>query len=432
MRRARGRRTGAARDLVDAGPGAPARRGTGCPLILSVGRLHRVKGFPDAARRLGGRPGAARRVQPGDRRRRPRAPDAPRSELVLGDAARRRARSDGLLLLGHRPHRDVLALMAAARAGVPGVVGAGRGLRLRQRQGGVRPRAAGGAWRRGSRCSARCSGGPPTFIDDGVTGVHRRHQHGRRAALRALPRGASRGWTRVAPRWRWPRCASASRSTRWRAGSSSCTRLSTLLISPDYASHYFGLAALGRERLRRGGTWSSPPGPRCASACSPTASSTSSCGSARVTTTASAAQAAIGREREHLRAFFDATRERHGRDGRLPGRRARARHALAARAGDRASCATILARVRAAARRRRPAGLRRHARAAGARAAVRLVPAQPSVPAAASRAIPTASRFASRASSTPPGGRARGAARRCASGRRGRFTEAYNTDARAA
>ena len=29
--------------------------------------------------------------------------------------------------------------------------------------------------------------------------------------------------------------------------------MTTLLISPDYASHYFGLAALGRERLRRGG-----------------------------------------------------------------------------------------------------------------------------------------------------------------------------------
>ena len=28
--------------------------------------------------------------------------------------------------------------------------------------------------------------------------------------------------------------------------------MSTLLISPDYASHYYGLAALGREGLRRG------------------------------------------------------------------------------------------------------------------------------------------------------------------------------------
>ena len=28
--------------------------------------------------------------------------------------------------------------------------------------------------------------------------------------------------------------------------------MTTLLISPDYASHYYGLAALGREGLRRG------------------------------------------------------------------------------------------------------------------------------------------------------------------------------------
>jgi glycosyltransferase involved in cell wall biosynthesis len=160
----------------------PARRGL--PLILSVGRLHRVKGFAALVEAWAGDPAlrdAFNLAIVGGDLERPTAEE----QRVLADltvaAGRHPEASPGLLLLGHRPHRDVIALMAAAHAGVGAAVGPGGvyacasekeefGLALLE------------AMASGLSVVGPALGGPPTFIEDGVSGVIA-HQ-GLRDALR--------------------------------------------------------------------------------------------------------------------------------------------------------------------------------------------------------------------------------------------------------
>src|SRR3954470_17258642 len=83
--------------------------------------------------------------------------------------------------------------------------------------------------------------------------------------------------------------------------------MSTLLISPDYASHYYGLSALGREGQRRGGRVIVATGPALRER-------VLADGFEHVELRLGAGHNdGVGgqpaSEREHLRAFYDATRK---------------------------------------------------------------------------------------------------------------------------
>ena len=103
--------------------------------------------------------------------------------------------------------------------------------------------------------------------------------------------------------------------------------MTTLLISPDYASHYFGLATLGRERRRRGGHVVVATGPALRE---------------RVLADGfehvelrlgeghnDGAGGYAEEQREHLRAFYDATRRGMVATTTWPPRRRRSRPKVA-------------------------------------------------------------------------------------------------------
>ena len=363
--------------------------GADCPVILSVGRLHRVKGFPTLVEAWAGDPelrDAFNLVIVGGDLEHPTARGAARPGRAVRCAGRHPAAAGSLLLLGHRAHRDVIALMAAARAGVPGAVGPGGvyacasekeefGLALLE------------AMASGLSVVGPALGGPPTFIEDGVNGVIADTANVEGAARRAAPRrGRAPG-----PRPREPGRRDRARALHDRRDGDRSRRplrpgMTTLLVSPDYASHYFGLAALGRERLRRGGRVVVATGPTLRERVLADGFEHAELrlGAGHNDGVAGAGGQSEA-EREHLRAFFDATRQ--GMTATVAYQvKARGRDMLwRAGAGHPATRRDPRPRPPAA-HRRRPARLRGDARAARARAAVRLVPAEPSLPAAAPRA----------------------------------------------
>lgn len=143
------------------------------PLVLSVGRLHRVKGFPTLLEAWAGDPAlrdAANLVIVGGDLAQPSAEE--RSVLDALEAARGRlpGARDGLVLLGHRPHAEVLRLMAAARQGVPGAVAPGGvyACASEKEEFGLALLEAMGT---GLSVMGPRTGGPPTFIADGVNGT---------------------------------------------------------------------------------------------------------------------------------------------------------------------------------------------------------------------------------------------------------------------
>ncbi len=155
------------RALVETLP--PERRGL--PLIVSAGRLHRVKGMAAivAAWQAGSADRANLLLVGGDLAR-PSADE--REQLAAIDAivppAEHAAR--GLLLPGHRPNDTVARWMAAARLGLPGLAAAGGvyvcgsvkeefGLALLE------------AMAAGLFVVAPDGGGPATYVDDGDTGI---------------------------------------------------------------------------------------------------------------------------------------------------------------------------------------------------------------------------------------------------------------------
>ena len=97
-------------------PALPAAR-RGLPMILSVGRLHRVKGFATLLEAWGGDPelreGFNLAIVGGDLEH-PTGEERTVLEGLRGVLDRHPAARDGLLLLGHRRHQEVLELMAAA------------------------------------------------------------------------------------------------------------------------------------------------------------------------------------------------------------------------------------------------------------------------------------------------------------------------------
>lgn len=156
------------RELV--GALAPERRGL--PIIVTAGRLHRVKGMAALVEAWADGPLADRAnllVVGGDLRH-PSSDELEqleRIDAVVAEADRARA---GLILAGHRPNGVTARWMAAARLGLPGLAAPGGvyacasmkeefGLAILE------------AMATGLFVVAPDGGGPATYIDDGVTGV---------------------------------------------------------------------------------------------------------------------------------------------------------------------------------------------------------------------------------------------------------------------
>ena len=157
-----------AESIRDLGPGR-----SGLALVVSVGRLAEVKGMARIAEAFAADPGLRRRanlVIVGGNLDDPTPEERAEIDRIEAAFVDHPELAEALILLGHRPHDDVLRVMAAAEAGV------GAGI------------APGGAYVCGSRKEefglaiveamavglaviAPRVGGPASYVEDGVTGL---------------------------------------------------------------------------------------------------------------------------------------------------------------------------------------------------------------------------------------------------------------------
>lgn len=143
------------------------------PLVVSVGRLHRVKGMATLVEAWAGDPELAERcnllVVGGDLAD-PSQDEREQLDRIAEVLARFPGAGDGLLMPGHRPNDVVAVWLAAAREGRAGGIGPAGvyvcsslkeefGLALLE------------ALASGLVVVGPAAGGPATYIDDGVTGV---------------------------------------------------------------------------------------------------------------------------------------------------------------------------------------------------------------------------------------------------------------------
>ena len=194
-------------DLRRAVATLPAER-AGLPLILSVGRFHRVKGFDRLLEAWAGDPvlfAAFNLALVGGDLERPTKEEADvLRRLGIVEERLPHARS-GRLLLGHRSHDDVALLLHAARIGIEGAVGpdAVYACPSDKEEFGLALLEALGA---GLTVVAPVVGGPATYVEHGVNGclvdttsvgalrrgladaAGLRHVEGRAAAATALVR----------------------------------------------------------------------------------------------------------------------------------------------------------------------------------------------------------------------------------------------------
>jgi len=134
------------------------------PLVLTAGRLHPSKGMDRIARAWAGdaalRAGANLVVVGGDLEH--PSPDELDVLLAIEDAAP--GDTDGLLLLGHRPHLELARLFASASAGNGAIYVAG----ARKEEFGL---AIVEAMAAGLVVVAPSTGGPSTYVDHEVDGI---------------------------------------------------------------------------------------------------------------------------------------------------------------------------------------------------------------------------------------------------------------------
>jgi glycosyltransferase involved in cell wall biosynthesis len=150
----------------------PCRR-AGLPLVISVGRFHRVKGFPQLVEAWAGAEAlftAFNLVIVGGNLEHPTEEEQGVLDALRDVERRLPWLRSGLLLLGHRPHDAVAELLHITRSGVPGAVAphgvyacaSGKeefGLALLE------------ALAVGLPVVAPRMGGPATYVADGATGV---------------------------------------------------------------------------------------------------------------------------------------------------------------------------------------------------------------------------------------------------------------------
>lgn len=142
------------------------------PLLLTVSRLHRVKGIPLLVDAWSGDPelfAAFNLVVVGGGLERPTTEE----RLVLDeiDAVLRHRgwARDGLVLLGHRPNREISQLLGVAAEGIPGVIAPGGvyACASRKEEFGLALLEALAA---GLSAVGPNTGGPATYLEDGRTG----------------------------------------------------------------------------------------------------------------------------------------------------------------------------------------------------------------------------------------------------------------------
>lgn len=148
----------------------PAR--CGLPVILSVGRLAEVKGMARLVDAFTADDGLVRRanlVIAGGRLEDPTPEEQAEIERIDAILERRPAAAEAVIMLGHRPHDDVLRLMAVADAGDPAWVAPGGAYACasRKEEFGLAIVEALGT---GLPVLAPRVGGPASYVEDGRTG----------------------------------------------------------------------------------------------------------------------------------------------------------------------------------------------------------------------------------------------------------------------
>lgn len=158
----------AVRELLGAGPSE--RRGL--PMVLSVGRLVEVKGMARLVDAFTADDDLVRRanlVIAGGRLEDPTPDERAEMSRIGAILAARPGARDAILMIGHRPHGEVLRLMGIADQGDPGWVESGGAYvcASRKEEFGL---AIVEALAIGLPVVAPRIGGPPSYVEDGMTG----------------------------------------------------------------------------------------------------------------------------------------------------------------------------------------------------------------------------------------------------------------------
>ncbi len=144
----------------------------GLPLVVSVGRLADVKGMARLVEVFAAEPGLRRRanlVIVGGDLANPTPEERAEIDRIEAVLAPHPEMAEALVMLGHRPHDDVLRVLAAAEAGLGSTIGPGGAYACasRKEEFGL---ALVEALAAGLPVVAPRAGGPPSYVEEGVTG----------------------------------------------------------------------------------------------------------------------------------------------------------------------------------------------------------------------------------------------------------------------